>query len=277
MTEQILCPVCYWQWDGKREICPHCDFPIAEFRDLLAGKPVLWDEKLKQDFHDLLTKHRKVYEERQEGLKRKPDELVWKRAEVKEGLSEHPKTVWDSATATTKARHNASCNTIRDAVLKVWRLCKEAVAHELSSMDLADLVVFVSAIVIFSSAAIASAIQLMIGPMSEGILSASELLSGGISGALSMIMWRFLYRLLTVRFGDPINLVPRKNRNLARAVNIAVVGRFSAAAGVMSFYATFRALLNFGYREGLLAHPGVFYAITFLMLTCSNQGGELGL
>jgi hypothetical protein len=64
MTEQVLCPVCAWQWDGKRQTCPHCDFPIADFKDFLSGKPVLWDKKLKQEFDDLVAKHRKVYEER---------------------------------------------------------------------------------------------------------------------------------------------------------------------------------------------------------------------
>jgi hypothetical protein len=64
MTEQVLCPVCAWQWDGKRETCPHCDFPIARFKDLLAGERIVWVEKLKQEFDDLLAKHREVYEAR---------------------------------------------------------------------------------------------------------------------------------------------------------------------------------------------------------------------
>jgi hypothetical protein len=57
MTEQVLCPVCAWRWDGKRKTCPHCDFPIARFKDLLAGKRIVWVEKLKQEFDDLVAKH----------------------------------------------------------------------------------------------------------------------------------------------------------------------------------------------------------------------------
>jgi hypothetical protein len=64
MDEEVKCPVCAWQWDGKRQTCPHCDFPIADFKDLLAGKRIVWVEKLKQQFDDLVAKHRKVYEAR---------------------------------------------------------------------------------------------------------------------------------------------------------------------------------------------------------------------
>jgi hypothetical protein len=59
MDEEVKCPVDAWQWDGKRETCPHCDFPIARFRGLLSGKRVVYDEKLKQEFDDLVAKHRK--------------------------------------------------------------------------------------------------------------------------------------------------------------------------------------------------------------------------
>jgi WD40 repeat protein len=64
MSEKILCPVCYWQWDGGAKTCPHCDFPIAQFKDLLAGKPVLWDKTLKQDFDNLIEKHREISRKR---------------------------------------------------------------------------------------------------------------------------------------------------------------------------------------------------------------------
>jgi hypothetical protein len=63
MNEEVKCPVCAWPWDGKRETCPHCDFPIARFKDLLSGKRIVWVEKLKQEFDDLVAKHRKVYEQ----------------------------------------------------------------------------------------------------------------------------------------------------------------------------------------------------------------------
>ena len=64
MSEKILCPVCYWQWDGGAKNCPHCDFPIAQFKDLLSGKPVLWDKTLKQDFDNLIEKHREISRKR---------------------------------------------------------------------------------------------------------------------------------------------------------------------------------------------------------------------
>jgi predicted amidophosphoribosyltransferase len=42
--ETIICPVCKWQWDNKNQNCPNCNFPIAQFKDLLAGKRILSDD-----------------------------------------------------------------------------------------------------------------------------------------------------------------------------------------------------------------------------------------
>jgi WD40 repeat protein len=64
MSDKILCPVCYWQWDERAKTCPHCDFPIAQFKDLLSGKPVVWDKNLKQDFDNLIEKHREISRKR---------------------------------------------------------------------------------------------------------------------------------------------------------------------------------------------------------------------
>jgi hypothetical protein len=118
MAEKVKCPVCAWPWDGERETCPHCDFPIADFKDLLAGERIVWDAKLKPEFDDLLAKHRKVYEEREKDLKRKPDELVPKGVEIQEGVSKDPKVISDSVTETTKTKRSANWSTIKDAVLE---------------------------------------------------------------------------------------------------------------------------------------------------------------
>ena len=64
MDEEVKCPVDAWPWDGERETCPNCDFPIARFKDLLAGKRVVYEEKLKPTFDDLVKKHTEVYEAR---------------------------------------------------------------------------------------------------------------------------------------------------------------------------------------------------------------------
>jgi hypothetical protein len=66
--ETILCPVCKWQWDNKNQNCPNCNFPIAQFKDLLAGKRILSDDDLIKEFHNELEKAKKVYEERKTKL-----------------------------------------------------------------------------------------------------------------------------------------------------------------------------------------------------------------
>jgi len=63
MNEEIKCPVCSQQWDGKNLYCPNCDFPIFRFKELISGKPVIFDVHFKQEFENLLEKHRKIYNE----------------------------------------------------------------------------------------------------------------------------------------------------------------------------------------------------------------------
>jgi hypothetical protein len=64
MSDQVLCPVCGWRWDGQSGSCPKCDFPIARFKDFLSGEPIVWDENFKRDFDDLVKSHTRIYEER---------------------------------------------------------------------------------------------------------------------------------------------------------------------------------------------------------------------
>jgi hypothetical protein len=66
--ETIICPVCKWQWDNKNQNCPNCNFPIVQFKDLLAGKRILSDDDLIKQFHNELEKAKKVYEERKTKL-----------------------------------------------------------------------------------------------------------------------------------------------------------------------------------------------------------------
>jgi len=63
MPESVACPVCQWLWDGRDETCPQCDFPLNRFCDLLRGKPVVWEEQLKQEFEQALGEHRANYEQ----------------------------------------------------------------------------------------------------------------------------------------------------------------------------------------------------------------------
>jgi hypothetical protein len=73
--ETIICPVCKWQWDNKNQNCPNCDFPIAQFKDLLAGKRILSDDDLIKEFHNELEKAKKVYEERKTKLTQ-PNKII---------------------------------------------------------------------------------------------------------------------------------------------------------------------------------------------------------
>ncbi len=61
MAKKIYCPVCSWQWDGQKENCPRCDFPIARFAGLLSGNPVIYDETLKKEFETELERCKKVW------------------------------------------------------------------------------------------------------------------------------------------------------------------------------------------------------------------------
>jgi hypothetical protein len=73
--ETIICPVCKWQWDNKNQNCPNCNFPIAQFKDLLAGKRILSDDDLIKEFHNELEKAKKVYEERKTKLTQ-PNKII---------------------------------------------------------------------------------------------------------------------------------------------------------------------------------------------------------
>jgi hypothetical protein len=59
MNEEVKCPVCSQQWDGKNLYCPNCDFPIAQFKDLLSGKRILSDDDLVKEFYKEIEKHRR--------------------------------------------------------------------------------------------------------------------------------------------------------------------------------------------------------------------------
>jgi hypothetical protein len=85
--ETIICPVCKWQWDNKNQTCPNCNFPIAQFKDLLAGKRILSDDDLIKEFHNELEKAQKVYEERKTKLTQPTKNklnLYWE--EIREGM-----------------------------------------------------------------------------------------------------------------------------------------------------------------------------------------------
>jgi hypothetical protein len=85
--ETIICPVCKWQWDNKNQNCPNCNFPIAQFKDLLAGKRILSDDDLIKEFHNELEKAKKVYEERKTKLTQPTKNklsLYWE--EIREGM-----------------------------------------------------------------------------------------------------------------------------------------------------------------------------------------------
>jgi hypothetical protein len=66
MAERILCPVC--SWEGDSEICPQCGFPILNFRHLLRGEPVLYDEDVRTEFEAEVQKYRAAYEEKRLAL-----------------------------------------------------------------------------------------------------------------------------------------------------------------------------------------------------------------
>ncbi len=66
MAESIQCPVCNGQWDGQKESCPRCEFPIARFAGLLSGKPVVSYETLKTEFESELARCQKIW--RRKGL-----------------------------------------------------------------------------------------------------------------------------------------------------------------------------------------------------------------
>jgi hypothetical protein len=75
--EKLRCPAC--GWEGESETCPNCDFPLANFRHLLSGDLVLYDESLKAEFEALVQKHRTIYQGRRpteltEAQSRAPDE-----------------------------------------------------------------------------------------------------------------------------------------------------------------------------------------------------------
>jgi DNA segregation ATPase FtsK/SpoIIIE, S-DNA-T family len=68
MAERISCPVC--SWEGDSEICPQCGFPISNFRHLLRGEPVLYDEDVRTEFEAEVQKYRAAYEEKRLALLR---------------------------------------------------------------------------------------------------------------------------------------------------------------------------------------------------------------
>jgi len=92
--ETIICPVCKWQWDNKNQNCPNCNFPIAQFKDLLAGKRILSDDDLIKQFQNELEKAKKVYEERKTKLTQPTKNklsLYWEEIldSIKEFVKEH--------------------------------------------------------------------------------------------------------------------------------------------------------------------------------------------
>jgi hypothetical protein len=62
MVERISCAVC--SWEGDSESCPQCGFPISNFRHLLRGDPVLYDEDVRTEFEAEVQKYRAAYEEK---------------------------------------------------------------------------------------------------------------------------------------------------------------------------------------------------------------------
>jgi hypothetical protein len=52
----LRCPVCSRQWDGERESCSLCEFPISQFKSLLSGELVLGNRELEQEYKEAIDR-----------------------------------------------------------------------------------------------------------------------------------------------------------------------------------------------------------------------------